>query len=42
MGEDSRYQFYFLTEDDYTNFFEQIRINQYAGWRSSLMQEMQA
>jgi type III restriction enzyme len=33
-----RYYFYFLTPEDYTSFFEQIRRKSYAGWKSSLMQ----
>ena len=41
MGEEWRYHFYFLTPDDYTLFFEQVRINQFPSWRSSLMQELE-
>jgi type III restriction enzyme len=41
-GESWRYHFYFLSPENYTNFFEQVRKSTYAGWRSGLMQELQA
>ncbi len=37
-----RYHFYFLSPEDYTNFFEQVRNKNYAGWHSGLMQELEA
>jgi type III restriction enzyme len=37
-----RYHFYFLSPEDYTSFFEQIRDMTYAGWHSSLMQHLRA
>ncbi|HYN82781.1 MAG TPA: DEAD/DEAH box helicase family protein [Gemmatimonadaceae bacterium] len=37
-----RYHFYFLSPDDYTSFFERVRNGNYAGWRSGLMQELNA
>ena len=39
-GEPWRYHFYFLSPEDYTSFFEQVRDRNYAGWRSGLMQEL--
>jgi type III restriction enzyme len=36
-----RYHFFFLSPEDYTSFFEQVRNTSYAGWRSGLMQELQ-
>jgi len=41
-GEPWRYHFYFLSPEDYTSFFEQVRDKSYAGWRSGLMQELDA
>ena len=41
-GEPWRYHFYFLSPEDYTSFFEQIRNTSYVGWRSGLMQELEA
>jgi len=41
-GEPWRYHFYFLSPEDYASFFEQIRNKSYAGWRSGLMQELDA
>jgi len=38
-GEKWKYHFYFLSPDDYTKFFEQIRHKKYAGWKSGLMQQ---
>jgi type III restriction enzyme len=35
-----RYHFYFLSPEDYTSFFEQVRSGKYAGWKSGLMQEL--
>jgi type III restriction enzyme len=40
-GEAWRYHFYFLSPEDYTSFFEQVRDKSYAGWRSGLMQELE-
>jgi type III restriction enzyme len=40
-GEPWRYHFYFLSPEDYTSFFEQVRNKSYAGWRSGLMQELE-
>ena len=37
-----RYYFYFLSPQDYTNFFEHVRNERYVGWRSGLMQELNA
>jgi len=36
------YHFYFLSPENYTSFFEQVRNKTYAGWRSGLMQELSA
>lgn len=41
-GEPWRYLFYFLSPEDYTKFFQRIKANDYAGWRSTLMQELNA
>ena len=41
-GEPWRYHFYFLSPEDYTSFFEHVRNESYAGWRSGLMQELDA
>ena len=35
-----RYHFYFLSPDDYTSFFEQVRSKTYIGWKSGLMQTL--
>ena len=35
-----RYHFYFLSPEDYTSFFEQVRDGKYAGWKSGLMQKL--
>jgi len=35
-----RYHFYFLSPEDYTSFFEQVRSGKYAGWKSGLMQTL--
>jgi type III restriction enzyme len=35
-----RYHFYFLSPDDFTQFFAAVRRRQYAGWRSGLMQDL--
>jgi type III restriction enzyme len=40
-GEPRRYYFYFLSPEDYTSSFGQVRNNSYAGWRSGLMQELE-
>jgi type III restriction enzyme len=37
-----RYHFYFLSPEDYTSFFEQIKNKTYQGWRSALMQGLDA
>jgi type III restriction enzyme len=42
MGEPWRYCFHFLSPEDYTSFFEQVRNQSYAGWQSGLMQELAA
>lgn len=39
-GEPWRYHFYFLSPEDNTRFFEQVRNKTYETWRSSLMQEL--
>jgi type III restriction enzyme len=39
-GEPWRYYFYFLSPEDFTSFFEQVRNETYAGWPSGLMQEL--
>jgi type III restriction enzyme len=39
-GISSTYHFYFLSPDDITEFFEAVRADRYAGWKSSLMQEL--
>lgn len=39
-GEPWRYHFYFLSPEDFTSFFQQVRNNTYAGWSSGLMQEL--
>lgn len=41
-GEPWRYHFYFLSPEDYTKFFEQVRNKTFDTWRSSLMQELMA
>ncbi len=35
-----RYHFYFLSPDDYTSFFENIKNRGYRVWKSGLMQEL--
>lgn len=40
-GEDWVYHFYFLSPDDYTQFFSQVREAKHAGWKSGLMQELE-
>jgi len=40
MGEPWRYYFYFLSPENYTSFFEQVRNGTYKGWKSGLMQEL--
>jgi hypothetical protein len=35
-----RYHFYFLSPEDYTAFFQQVRQGTFAGWKSSLMQAL--
>lgn len=38
---DWTYYFYFLSEDNYTDFFQAIRNNNYHGWKSVLMQDLE-
>lgn len=35
-----RYHFYFLSPEDYTSFFEQIKKETFKGWKSGLMQTL--
>jgi type III restriction enzyme len=42
IGEPWRYHFYFLSPEDYTQFFQAIREGRYAGWKSSLMLSLKA
>ena len=37
-GEPWKYHFYFLSPEDYTHFFEQVRNGTFAGWKSGSMQ----
>jgi type III restriction enzyme len=37
-----RYHFYFLSPEDYTSFFQQVRDNTFTQWRSGLMQRLLA
>jgi len=39
-GELWHYDFYFLSPENYTSFFEQVRNRTYTAWRSGLMQEL--
>lgn len=39
-GEKWRYHFYFLSPDDYTSFFQQVRDGSFTGWKSGLMQDL--
>jgi type III restriction enzyme len=39
-GEPWRYHFYFLSPEDYTGFYDCIRIGKFKGWRSGLMVEL--
>lgn len=39
-GERWHYDFYFLSPEDYTHFFQVIRDGKYKGWRSGLMQSL--
>jgi type III restriction enzyme len=39
-GEPWRYHFYFLSPDDFTQFFAAVQREQHVGWRSGLMQEL--
>jgi type III restriction enzyme len=41
-GELWRYHFYFLSPEDYTSFFEQVKNKKFASWRSNLMQSLTA
>ncbi len=40
MKEPWRYHFYFLSPEDYTHFFEQVRKGTYKAWKSGLMQSL--
>ena len=40
LGEPWRYHFYFLSPEDYTSFFGQVRARNYVGWKSGLMQAL--
>lgn len=40
LGEPWRYHFYFLSPEDYTHFFTQVRNQQFQGWKSGLMQAL--
>jgi len=40
QGEPWRYHFYFLSPEDYTSLFVQVRDGTYAGWKSGLMQAL--
>ena len=40
LGEPWRYHFYFLSPDDCTSFFAKVRDKKYAGWKSTLMQQL--
>jgi type III restriction enzyme len=42
QGEKWRYHFYFLSPEDYTHFFEQVRRGTFQGWQSALMQELRS
>jgi len=35
-----KYYFYFLSPEDITEFFQALRENRYANWKSTLMQEL--
>lgn len=36
-----RYHFYFLSPENFSSFFQQVRNKTYSGWRSGLMQELE-
>jgi hypothetical protein len=38
---DWKYYFYFLSPDDYVDFFAAVRDSQYANWKSRLMTELE-
>jgi type III restriction enzyme len=40
LGEPWRYHFYFLSPEDYTHFFTQVRNQAFPGWKSGLMQAL--
>jgi type III restriction enzyme len=40
MNESWRYHLYFLSPEDYTSFFEQVKKETFKGWKSGLMQTM--
>lgn len=39
-GIDWKYNFYFLSPEDITEFFQSIRDGRYWNWKSGLMQEL--
>ena len=39
-GEPWRYHFYFLSPDDFAIFFDQVKEDKFAGWKSGLMQDL--
>ena len=41
-GEKTQYHFYFLSPEDYTKFYDQVKVKGYSGWKSGLMQELLA
>jgi type III restriction enzyme len=38
---DWKYHFYFLSPENYSDFYQAIRDNKYEGWKSALMQELE-
>ena len=40
LSEPWRYHFYFLSPEDYTHFFTQVRTRKFQGWKSGLMQAL--
>ncbi len=38
---DWKYYFYFLSPEDITDFFQSVKDNRYASWKSTLMQELE-
>lgn len=41
-GMDWQYHFYFLTPEDYSEFFQAVRENRHANWKSNLMIDLEA